>query len=203
VWAGLLFSFSQSSFAALIAGTLGAAAFVWRWRAAATLAVLSVVLVSAGFATPQVRTELLEQSRAGLNNVTSDRASLIGNGLRIAADNPVAGVGTGGFKLAYAERAGLAGRDPKRAASHTTPVTVAAETGIVGLALLAWLGVASLLAAFRVRGRSDVARTALVAGLTLGAIAVHSFFYNALFEDPTTWALLGLVALATREAAAE
>jgi putative inorganic carbon (hco3(-)) transporter len=201
VWAGLLFSFSQSSFAALIAGTLAAAAFAWRWRAAAALAVLSVVLVSAGFATPQVRTELLAQSRAGLNNVTSDRASLIGNGLRIAADNPVAGVGTGGFKLAYAERAGLAGRDPKRAASHTTPVTVAAENGIPGLALLAWLGVAALLAAFRVRGRPAVARTALAAGLTLGAIAVHSLFYNALFEDPTTWALLGLVALATREAA--
>jgi hypothetical protein len=201
IWAGLLLSFSQSSFAALIAGTLAAAAVVWRWRAAAALAVLSVVLVSAGFATPQVRTELLEQSRAGLNNVTSDRASLIGNGLRIAADNPVAGVGTGGFKLAYAERAGLAGRDPKRAASHTTPVTVAAETGLPGLALLTWLGVASLLAAFRVRGRGDVARTALAAGLTLGAIAVHSLFYNALFEDPTTWVLLGLIALASREAA--
>ena len=28
------------------------------------------------------------------------------------------------------------------------------------------------------------------------AIIVHSFFYNALFEDPMTWAMLGLVALA-------
>jgi O-antigen ligase len=201
VWAGLLFSFSQSSFAALIAGTLAAAAFVWRWRAAAALAVLSVVLVSAGFATPQVRTELLEQSRAGLNNVTSDRAGLVGNGLRIAADHPLAGVGTGGFKRAYAERTGLPGRDPKRAASHSTPVTVAAENGIPGIALLAWLGFAALAAAFRARARSAAGRTALVAGLTLGAIAVHSLFYNALFEDPTTWGLLGLVALATRAGA--
>jgi hypothetical protein len=32
-------------------------------------------------------------------------------------------------------------------------------------------------------------------GLTLGAIGVHSLFYNALFEDPITWALLGLAAL--------
>jgi putative inorganic carbon (hco3(-)) transporter len=199
VWAGLLFSFSQSSFAALIAGTLGAAAFVWRWRAAAALAVLSIVLVSAGFATPQVRNELLEQSRTGLNNVTSDRAGLIGNGLRIAAGNPVAGVGTGGFKLAYADRTGLAGRDPKRAASHSTPVTMAAETGLPGLALLAWLGFAALAAAFRAGGRPEVRRVALAAGLTLGAIAVHSLFYNALFEDPTTWALLGIVALAARQ----
>ena len=32
MWVGLLFSFSQSSFAALFAGTLAAATFVWRWR---------------------------------------------------------------------------------------------------------------------------------------------------------------------------
>jgi O-antigen ligase len=196
MWAGLLFSFSQSSFAALIAGTLAAAALAWRWRAAAALAVLAVVLVSAGFATPQVRHELLEQSRQGLNNVTSDRASLIGNGLRIAAANPVLGVGTGGFKRAYADRTGLPGRDPKRAASHSTPVTVAAETGLPGLVLLAWLGAVALAVAFGVRSGSDAGRAALAGGLTLGAIAVHSLFYNALLEDPTTWALLGLVALA-------
>jgi hypothetical protein len=28
------------------------------------------------------------------------------------------------------------------------------------------------------------------------AIIVHSCFYNALFEDPMTWAMLGLVGLA-------
>ena len=44
-------------------------------------------------------------------------------------------------------------------------------------------------------GRSAAGRAALVAALTLGAIAVHSLFYNALFEDPTMWALLGLIAL--------
>jgi hypothetical protein len=58
------------------------------------------------------------------------------------------------------------------------------------------LGYVSLAAAFRSRGRSDAGRVALVAALTLGAIAVHSLFYNALFEDPTMWGLLGLVALA-------
>ena len=196
MWLGLLFSFSQSSFAALLAGTLAAATFVWRWRAITALALVAVVLVAIVFATPQVRTELLEQSRAGLNAATSGRAGLVSNGLRIAADHPVLGVGTGGFKLAYAERTGLKGRDPKKAASHSTPVTVAAETGIPGLALLAWLGFASLMAAFRSRGRTAAGAAARAAGLTLGAIAVHSLFYNALFEDPTAWGLLGLIALA-------
>ena len=54
----------------------------------------------------------------------------------------------------------------------------------------------SLVTAFRSRGRSAAGRAALVAALTLGAIAVHSLFYNAFFEDPTTWALMGLVAVA-------
>ena len=186
MWAGLLFSYSQSSFAALLAGTLAAATFAWRWRAAAALAVVAVAVVAVAFATPQVRTKLLDESRAGLNAATSGRAGLVSNGLRIAADHPVLGVGTGGFKRAYADRTGLQGRNPKKAASHSTPVTVAAETGIPGLALLAWLGFASLTAAFRNRGRSAAGGAALAAGLTLGAIAVHSLFYNALFEDPMT-----------------
>ena len=196
MWAGLLFSFSQSSFAALLVGTLAATTFAWRWRAAAALAVLAVAVVAVAFATPQVRTKLLDQSRAGLNAATSGRAGLVSNGLHIAADQPVLGVGTGGFKRAYADRTGLQGRNPKKAASHSTPVTVAAETGIPGLALLAWLGFASLAAAFRARGRTAAGGAALAAGLTLGAIAVHSLFYNALFEDPMTWGLLGLIALA-------
>jgi hypothetical protein len=105
------------------------------------------------------------------------------------------GVGTGSFKRAYAEKTGLKGEEPKKAASHSTPVTVVAETGVLGLAPLCWLGFVALATAFRSRGRSDAGRAALVAALTLGAIAVHSLFYNALFEDPTMWALLGLIAL--------
>ncbi len=194
LWVGLLFSFSQSSFAALIAGTLAAATVVWRWRAAAAGGLIAAVLVTVGF----------ETTKDGLNASTSGRAGLISNGLKIARDHPVVGVGTGSFRRAYADRTGLRGREPKKAASHSTPVTVAAETGIPGLALLAWLGAMALFAAFKAGGRSDTGRVAVAAGLTLGAIAVHSLFYNALFEDPTTWALLGLIGLAAarREAAA-
>ena len=197
LWVGLLVSFSQSSFAALVAGVLAAAAVVWRWRAAAALGAVAVVVLAAGFATPQVRTKLLDESRAGLDKATSSRAGLVGNGIRIAGDHPVAGVGIGSFGRAYAERTGLRGREPQRAASHTTPVTVAAETGVVGLLLLGWLLVAALAATLRGAHAGTGGRAGLAAGLTLGAIAVHSLFYNALFEDPTTWALFGLAALAT------
>ncbi|MBA2385373.1 MAG: hypothetical protein H0V68_12030, partial [Actinobacteria bacterium] len=78
----------------------------------------------------------------------------------------------------------------------STPVTVAAEAGVPGVLLLGWLAFAALGSAYRSRGRADAGALALVAGLTLGAIAVHSLFYNALFEDPISWALLGLIALA-------
>ena len=195
LWVGLLFSFSQSSFAALIAGVLAAATVVWRWRAAAALGLAAVVLITVGFATPQVRNELLEESRAGLNNATSGRASLVGNGIRIARDNPLTGVGVGSFKRAYADRTGLRGREPRKAASHSTPVTVAAETGFLGLLLLGWLAVVALGRTLLGTHRGDAGRAALAVGLTLGAIGVHSLFYNALFEDPITWALLGLAAL--------
>jgi O-antigen ligase len=196
LWIGLLFSFSQSSFAALIAGTFAAAAVVWRWRAAAAIGLVAAVLLSVGFATPQVR-------NSGLDRVTSGRAPLVSNGLEIALDHPLTGVGTGGFKLAYAEKTGLKGTEPKKAASHTTPVTVAAEQGLPGVLLLGWLAVAALYAAVRATVRSDAGRTAAVAGLTLAAIAVHSLFYNALFEDPMAWSLLGLVALAAARRPAE
>ena len=191
-WIGLLFSFSQSSFVALIAGVLVAAAFAWQWRVIAAAGLAAVVLVSVGFAAPNIRDSLFDHS---FNRVTSDRYSLVTNGLRIAEHHPVGGVGIGGFRQAYAKRQHLKGREPKKAASHDTPVTVVAETGVPGLLLFCWLlGAALLLTLRRVEG-GFVHRTRLVAGLALGAIAVHSLFYNALFEDPMAWALFGLAAL--------
>ncbi len=202
-WVGLLFSFSQSSFAALVAGVLVGAAIVWRRRALLAFALVGVVLLVAGFSTAQVRHTLLTKSKASLNKATSGRAGLVSNGIRIAIDYPVAGVGVGGFKRAYGERTGLRGRDPQKAASHSTPVTVAAETGFPGLLLLLWFLGATLLAALRRTVATPAGRASLAVGLTLGAIVVHSLFYNAFFEDPMTWALTGLVAVVVARRAEE
>jgi hypothetical protein len=85
-------------------------------------------------------------------------------------------------------------------------VTVAAETGLIGLALLIWLGAAVLLLVFRRIPSTFAGRASLIVGLALTAIAVHSLFYNAFFEDPMTFALLALAVLAAaavdRESAA-
>ena len=196
LWGGLFFSFSQSSFAALLVVAVGAAFVTWRWRAIGALVLAAAVLAGIAASQPQIRKSIQHHTRSGLNSATSGRASLVANGIRIAAHYPVAGVGVGGFKRAYAERLHLKGKEPKKAASHDTPVTVAAETGLVGLGLFGWLVGALFLQALRTRGR-----LALVAGLGLAAILCHSLFYNDFFEDPMMWGLLGLLAIGVPTAA--
>jgi O-antigen ligase len=192
LWFGLLISYSQSSFAALLVVVVGAAFIAWRWRALIAVVLALAVLAGISAAQPQVRRSLEHHTAHGLNSATSSRSSLVANGIRIAVHHPVAGVGVGGFRHAYAQRLRLKGKEPKTAASHTTPVTVAAETGVVGLAFFGWLVVALLVQAFRRRRET----LALVSGLALLAVLCHSLFYAAFFEDPMTWGLMGLTALA-------
>ena len=115
--------------------------------------------------------------------------------MRIARDNAVAGVGLGGFRREYAARTGLRGDEPKRAASHSTPVTVAAEGGIPGALLYGWLLLTALVVPLRRASRSFAGRVSLIVGLALMAIAVHSLFYDAFFEDPLTWGLIGVASV--------
>ena len=191
IWVGLLFSFSQSSFGALIAGVLAVAAVAWGRRGLLPLGLAVVLLLAAGFAAPSVRSHV----RNDLDRATSGRSNLVENGSRVAAAHPVLGVGLGSFERAYAERTGLQGDAPRQAASHTTPVTVAAETGIPGLALFAWLLAVPLVTGFRRASGSFAGRASLIVALVVLAIAVHSLFYNAFFEDPMLWGALGLGAV--------
>jgi hypothetical protein len=189
-WGGLLPSFSQSSFVALIAGVLVCAIVVWRRSSLLIVAAGLAACVVAVVVSPAVR------HKASLSHVTSGRSSLVSKGVKLAVHHPLAGVGVGGFRRAYADLAHLRGKEPKAAASHTTPVTVAAETGVPGLLLFLWLVVAVLRVAFsRIRPSFDGAAR-LAFGLALTAILVHCVFYNALFEDPTFWGLLALVFVA-------
>jgi O-antigen ligase len=192
-WAGLLISFSQSSFAALLVAVFGAAAVVWRWRSLLALAAALVVLAGLAASQPTLMHALRKHTTGGLNSATHGRASLIANGIRIAKAHPALGVGLGGFEHAYSKRTH---RTARKSASHNTAVTVAAEGGGVGLLLFFWLVGALLLAAWRRVEHPLYGRLALSAGLALVAIFVHSLAYNDFFEDPTTWGLIGLVALA-------
>ena len=196
-WAGLLPSFSQSSFVALMVAVVIGAIVVWRRASLPLVAVAIVLVVAAVIVSPSIR------RRASLSHVTSGRSTLVSTGVKLAYHHPLLGVGVGGFKRGYAELAHLKGKEPKAAASHTTPVTVAAETGVLGLALFLWLAAVALWTGFaRIRETFEGAAR-LAFGLALAAILVHSLFYDSLFEDPTFWGLLALVVVGARAASAQ
>jgi O-antigen ligase len=192
-WVGLLISFSQSSFAALLVAVFCLAAVVWRWRSLAVVAVAVVLLVGTVVAEPKLLHALRHHGVSEVNKLTTGRGSLIYNGIRIAKRHPVNGVGVGGFPHAYSK---LTQRHIRKSASHNTPVTVAAEGGVIGLLLYLWLLVAMFRTAFRRIDRTMIGTVSLAAGLVLVAIVVHSFAYNDFFEDPTTWGAFGLIGLA-------
>jgi hypothetical protein len=182
-WLGLLPSFSQSSFLALgIAGLIVLASYWWR-RGALAIAIVALLALGAGITAATARD-------SGVAHAMGGRARLVSNGVRIAIDHPVVGVGAGGFRRAYAERVGLKGREPKSAASHNTAVTIAAETGGVGLALFAWLLAAAFVVALR--GVPSATRIAL-AGILI-ALLVHCLFYDALLQDVMFWGVVALLA---------
>jgi O-antigen ligase len=193
-WLGLLISFSQSSFAALLVAVFALAAVAWRWKSLFALAAVIVMAAGIAVAQPKLMHALRHHTTSGLNNATSGRATLIAVGIKIARAHPTHGVGLGGFEHAYSK---LEGKSPRKSASHNTPVTVAAEEGVPGLLIYFWLVGALLLAAFRRIDHRTYGRLALAAGLALLAIFVHSLAYNDFFEDPTTWGLIGLIGLAS------
>jgi hypothetical protein len=194
---GLLASFSQSSFFALAVGIAAALVVLWRKRAALPLVFVAAALAAVTLGVPQLRHRVLGK-KVSVSRVTGTRSSLVHVGLELAIHHPVIGVGTGGFVAGYAKQ--LHRKQGK--ASHDAPITVAAENGVPGLALLLWLVAAVFVSPFR-RNRAATAtdRARLAFGLALLAIVVHSLFYNALLEDPLFWALLALSAVALREPA--
>ena len=84
---------------------------------------------------------------------------------------------------------GFGARADAVSASHTIPLTVAAEQGVIGLAVyLALLAVA--LARLLHRARDDPYRAVVAAGFV--AVVLHTWLYAAFLEDPVTWTLLAV-----------
>jgi O-antigen ligase len=180
-WIGILTSYSQSAFVALCAAVGGGLILAFGRRLAALLLIGAALVGVALAATPSVR-------HAGVDRVTSERSQLVGDGLRLFRAHPVAGVGLGGSTDAAREQT-KRGRAVRRA-QHVMPLTVASELGVVGLALVAWLLVVLARLALAAGGRRP---ERLALGLGLLAIAVHSLFYAAFFEDPLSWGLAALL----------
>jgi O-antigen ligase len=114
------------------------------------------------------------------------RTSLIRGGLDLARDRPIWGWGSGSFGEAFYTKIEKA----KTTTSHDTPIAVAAEQGVIGLAALVALVVSALFVLFGGGVRGSPARATLAALFV--AMLVHSLGYASFLEDPATWAILAV-----------
>ena len=185
MWAGLLFSYSQSSMAALLLVTL-ALAFATgdrRVRMAVGVLALAAALGVAAF----VAVQLVDGE--SLRQITSDRTERVEDTARVIEDDPLTGVGIGGQPRA-SRRLMDSDRPTPNFVSHTTPLTVAAELGVIGVALYVWLLVGGVRVIEQVRRREQALGLALAASFL--ALFVHALFYSGFLEDPITWLVLAV-----------
>ncbi len=185
LWIGLVETFSQSSYIALAAGLAVLAAVRWSWRW--TLAAVLVGLVGAVLVVTLVGGKGFNPERFNID--TSGRANLVEGGADLFGERPLQGYGSGSFQVAYAEH-----RTRKHlpvTVSHTEPVTVAAEQGLIGLvAYIGLIVVALWTMCAGISRAGPVGRIAVLA--TFVALLVHTMAYAGFFEDPITWVLLAL-----------
>ena len=190
LWIGLVPTYSQSSLIALLAGLAVLAAVRWsrpRWTLAAVaigcVGVAAVVLVAGG---------KIDLDR--INILTGGRADLVSGGAELFSERPLWGYGSGSFQRAYRDH--REDKDLPVTESHTEVVTVAAEQGLIGLAVyLGLIGVAlwtlmSGLSTGRAAARAGPARAAVLAAFI--ALLVHTLSYAGFFDDPITWVLLAV-----------
>ena len=123
----------------------------------------------------------------GLNGASSGRA-----GPRLRRARPVRGAAGVGIRIGL-----VRDRVQRRhhqigqtlSASHTIPITIAAEQGLIGELVYLALVVAALVTLLR-RCRADPARAAIAAAFL--ALVFHTLLYADFLEDPITWTLLAI-----------
>jgi putative inorganic carbon (hco3(-)) transporter len=201
LWIGLAPTFSQSSFIALLAGLAVLAALRWslRWTLAAVVAgavaAVLVVLLAGGSSVNLSR----------INIDTSGRANLVSGGLKLFAERPVHGYGSGSFPRAYREHIDTG--DAPVSISHTEPITIAAEQGVIGLLVYFGLVICALwtmgISAVGGAGGRGPAGEVYVLGplppaaapavlATFVALLTHTMAYAGFYEDPISWVLLAV-----------
>ncbi|MDX6623681.1 MAG: hypothetical protein QOE75_1613 [Solirubrobacterales bacterium] len=199
LWFGLTQTFSESSFLALLAGLAMLAALRWSWRwtlLAVALGIFAIggIVVASGKLRPNI--------------IFSGRWDLVEGGFELWTERPLWGYGSGGFQAAYSEH--RENKDKPVSVSHTEPVTVLAEQGLIGFALYLALLVVALWTMGSGMFKRAAARAPPFAGrgavlAAFVALLVHTMAYAGFYEDPITWVLLAagasLAAAAARETA--
>ena len=184
LWAGLVLTLCRSSLGALLVGLARAG------RAALAAGPRSVGRGGGGRARRPSRWRSSPTTfglNQGLNGASSGRRGLVSGGLSLFGDRPVWGYGSGSFVTEYRRHQRLTATSVS--ASHTIPITIAAEQGLLGeLSYLAFVICAIVCVVRRTRG--DPVRSAIAAAFI--ALVFHTLLYADFLEDPTTWVLLAI-----------
>jgi len=199
LWAGLVLTFSQSSFVALLVGLAVLGGMRWGVRRAALAAsgLMAVAIAVALLAPGAIRLDVGDPRSA--DSATSGRYDLVMGGVDLFTSAPVLGQGSGAFAREY-RRTQESSDEGAASASHTIPVTVAAEQGVPGLLVYLALLAAALVRLLRGAG-APVPRAVVAAAFV--ALVAHTLMYAAFLEDPLTWALLGIGVALARAAEAD
>ncbi|MCX2952723.1 O-antigen ligase family protein [Lentzea sp. NEAU-D7] len=121
---------------------------------------------------------------------------------RMLADNPVLGVGPGGFRQEYAAAGHNAEIDEQTPVAHNLFLEVAAELGVAGFALLIAFIAVGFVASERALRRVADRREAVAVQAALIAVLVASIFLSEQYYLPL-WSLVALAAAIERRSRKE
>jgi putative inorganic carbon (HCO3(-)) transporter len=202
-FAGLLTTFSQTSFIALLCGLAVVCALRWSLTATALVAPVVALVAAAGVLV------VGDTDDRSAREVTEGHSTLIEGGFELARERPVYGYGSASFSESFSEAEDV--KKGETTSSHNEPITVAAEQGAIGiLAYLTLIGISlwTLIAGMRriapglgarfgpidsVKSEPPFLKTSRVMVVAaFGALLVHTIGYAGYLTDPLTWALLAI-----------
>lgn len=209
--AAIYLTFSRSGFTALAVVVV---LFLFRFRPRLApviigMAVLALV-VGAASGIYTSRLKKVEEVLPWYHSTQTEDPSLAGRaaflhiGLQMWRENPVLGVGFANYPVRYADYNRRVGTDPALGSTaHDFPVEVAAETGVVGLALWLFLAVSALAALLTVRRQAhngpgkDLKELVDVLAISLIGYLVTSLFVGGSYAM-LYWLVLALCFSAPR-----
>jgi O-antigen ligase len=155
----------------LTAATAVAAVTIWAARRStfsmtSTVALAALGVAVIGAAVPADAWTRIFTIESQLSGSVGDRTVLWRAGLRIARENPILGIGAGGYPDAAQRLAGI------RTVAHNTPLAVLADFGAVGFLLFFGALASAARACWRRRGEHRAFFTALVLTWLIGTASL-------------------------------
>jgi O-antigen ligase len=122
---------------------------MWKWKGLALAAILGTLLIAGAYLGSDTFRSRITKAANEFSQWRPDQAAAVGdsvglrmewyrNSLEIIRDHPVFGVGTGGFRQAYAEKIKGTGMLPT-ANPHNQYLLIATDLGLLGLGFLLYL----------------------------------------------------------------